>query len=129
MGTKGWFTSSETNGGCACVEVLEAPTGTNVRDSKWGRVGGPHPTPRPVISLSRSAWLAFVDEVAAAGPTCVTQDEILAVEEPDGGVTFRAVGEAATRSADAVLHFTPAEWAAFKAGVAKSEFGRPLEVV
>lgn len=54
----GWFVSSFTNGGGACVEVkFDGPGTILVRDSKDQRQG------RPIMGLPSRGWAALLQDI------------------------------------------------------------------
>lgn len=112
-GLTGWFKSSFSSNANACVEVTFAPEGSvSVRDSKQGERG-------PVVTLPERYWgRVLIDALEGTNENGVLDIE----HRADGGARLRA---------DAVtLDYTPAEWAAFRAGVRTGEFhtGAPLAV-
>lgn len=113
-----WYTSSYTNGGQCCVEVLHRPEATYVRDTKWGRLVEAV-EPRPVLAVSPAGWAACLKSLRARAST--GSDAELVVREDGSGESFVfSVG-----ADDPVLHFHEGEMAAFQAGVVDGEFDRP----
>ena len=104
-----WRTSSFSSNGASCVEVLEAPEATYVRDTKQHGTG-------TVLTLPVPAWTAFLAEVADDAPSANGAVEV--VPGDDGGRTVRASASGQR------LDFTAAEWTAFRRGVEAGEFGR-----
>jgi len=102
----GWFTSSYTNNGGACVQVRFDDAAVLLADSKNRGRG-------PVITLSGSEWDDFVASALGAPPAAVTITPIT------GG------GRAVTAKDGTTLTYTAAEWNAFLAGAADGEFHRP----
>jgi len=103
----GWRTSSFSSNGASCVEILEADGATYLRDTKEHGDGA-------VLHLDRSAWAAFLHEVARDVPSANGAVEVTA---DDGGRVVRET------SSDAVLFFRDDEWTAFRRGVLAGEFG------
>ncbi|HLS77197.1 MAG TPA: DUF397 domain-containing protein [Nocardia sp.] len=110
----GWFTSSRSNNGNQCVEVMFDVAAVWIRDSKFrsGSEGAPAaPAAQPVIALSPAEW----DELIA----CLREGRTV-----PGLVTETQAGAVELRRGRTVLSFTRPEWDAFLAGVADGEFDR-----
>ena len=110
--TTGWFTSSYSNDGNACVQVRFDDADVLVADSKQRGSG-------PVIRVSGLEWDAFVAAVLADVP--VAPGALRAIPTRGGGrMVMGADGTA--------LEFTAQEWAAFTAGAIDGEFTRAVAV-
>ncbi|MBF6062999.1 DUF397 domain-containing protein [Nocardia terpenica] len=108
----GFFKSSFSNDGTACVEVKFVGDRVLIRDSKYT---GPADQ-QPVLSLPSVQWPALLDltlsrESGHAGFVTISV-------HPDGGATI--TGQ------DTALVYTPAEWDAFAKGVADGQFNRTV---
>ncbi|WP_280507055.1 DUF397 domain-containing protein [Nocardia flavorosea] len=112
----GWFKSSKSNDGPACVEVKFDADRVQIRDSKYRRDPANNPADAPTISIDANQWQSFLDYVAS-GRKQTPNDDCPAIEYgPDGAVVLRAP------SPGPALAFTPQEWSAFVAGVGAQEF-------
>jgi hypothetical protein len=106
MTTLAWRTTSYSENGANCVEVAPVAAGVLLRDTKDRGAG-------PVIAFTSEQWTAFLAEVAAGDPS--TNGAVEVIRTGDGVyMSARATGVS--------LRFTPAEWAAFRAGVRDGEF-------
>lgn len=103
----GWFTSSYTNNGGACVQVRFDGADVLLADSKDRGSG-------PVITLSGPEWEGFVAAALGAPPATATA----AITPTAGG------GRVVTAKDGTTLTYTAAEWNAFLAGAADGEFRR-----
>lgn len=101
----GWRTSTRCNNGTDCVEVEFTAVGVQVRDSKADGAG-------PIIGFAPTQWTAFIRESVDALPSA------------NGAVTVTHQDGTQVRSitSEAILHFTPGEWASFVAGARDGEF-------
>ncbi|WP_460697098.1 DUF397 domain-containing protein [Nocardia thraciensis] len=116
--TTGWFTSTRTNNGNQCVEVRFDGDAVLIRDSKFRRNPAHRPEDEPVITVTASEWMSFLDVVRGRGDATTP----LAAETA-------AAGETSLRCGDTVLTYTAGEWSAFVAGVREGEFDRvPMPV-
>lgn len=102
----GWFVSSFSNAQSACVEVRFHGPRVEIRDTK-DRTG-------PVLSVTRAEWTAFL---TGSGTT-----PLAAEPTTDGGAVLHTGGPDR-------LHFTPAEWTAYRLGVEAGEFDPPHTAV
>jgi hypothetical protein len=116
----GWFTSTRTNNGNQCVEVRFDWAAVLVRDSKFRRNPANRAQDEPVITVSASQWMAFLDAVLGRA----------AVADPAGPVAEHgADGHITIRHGAVSLTYTSGEWEAFVAGARDGEFDRtPLSV-
>ncbi|MFC9965765.1 DUF397 domain-containing protein [Nocardia ignorata] len=106
----GWFTSSRSNNGNQCVEVRFEGDAVQIRDSKFRRNPMNRGLDEPIITVPASVWNAFLDCLLAQRP----HPSLTTQHAADGATTLRHGSTA--------LHFTPAEWEAFVAGVRDDEF-------
>ncbi len=111
--TTGWFTSTRTNNGNQCVEVRFDGDAVLIRDSKFRRNPAHRPEDEPVITVTASEWMSFLD--AVPGPTG-SAGALVAEVSGDGSARLRR--------GDTVLDFTRGEWDAFLAGARDGEFDR-----
>ncbi|WP_280425310.1 DUF397 domain-containing protein [Nocardia carnea] len=112
----GWFKSSKSNDGPACVEVKFDADRVHIRDSKYRRDPANNLADEPIISIDATSWQSFLDYVAS-GREQSPHGDLPAIEyRPDGAVVLRAPSPGPT------LAFTPQEWSAFVAGVGAREF-------
>lgn len=111
----GWFKSSYSSADCTCVEVKLERERASIRDSKLATSGDEPGTDAPVITVDRTEWTAFLDDVRT-GATRRCQAITLA-PATDGSAILTC-----NRSGTS-LGFDASEWAAFSAGVAAGEFG------
>lgn len=110
-----WFTSTRTNNGNQCVEVRFDGAAVLVRDSKFRRNPANRPQDAPVITVTASQWMAFLD--AVLGRAAVADPAVPAAE-------LRADGHTTIRHGAVSLTYTPGEWEAFVAGARDGEFDR-----
>ncbi|MFE3446888.1 DUF397 domain-containing protein [Nocardia sp. NPDC059180] len=110
----GFFKSSHSNDGPACVEVKFDGDRVLIRDSKQTTDYADAPALQPTIILPAAHWAAFLDAAALRAPAAV--DEVVAIEPVrDNGVTLRANDGTA-------LTYTAREWDAFTSGIEAGEF-------
>ncbi|WP_171050032.1 DUF397 domain-containing protein [Nocardia cyriacigeorgica] len=110
----GFFKSSHSNDGPACVEVKFDGNWVRVRDSKQTREYASAPAMQPTISLPAAHWAAFLDAAVLCGPAVV--DEVVTIEPArDNGMTLRSPDGTA-------LTYTSHEWDAFTSGIEAGEF-------
>ncbi len=109
----GWFTSSRTNNGNQCVEVRFDGDAVLIRDSKFRRDPAHRPEDEPVITVTATEWMVFLDAVAGSGPPAT---ELIARTAADGATTLSRGRR--------TLTYTPGEWEAFVAGARAGEFDR-----
>ncbi|MBF6397895.1 DUF397 domain-containing protein [Nocardia cyriacigeorgica] len=113
-GTNWRKSSYSNNGGASCVEVRFAGTEVLVRDSKYLRNPANDPDQQPVIAIPRHLWTAFLD--LAAGHRSANHPALPTLKvHLDGSATIHAAN-------GTKLAYTPAEWAAFTAGIHNGEF-------
>ncbi|UFS94558.1 DUF397 domain-containing protein [Nocardia huaxiensis] len=108
-----WFTSTRTNNGNQCVEVRFDGATVHIRDSKYRRDPANRPETEPVITVTATEWMAFLDHLTGRPAHPV---ELTAHTAADGHTTL-CRGEI-------TLVYTPGEWEAFIAGVRDGEFDR-----
>ena len=101
-----WFVSSFSSRDTTCVEVRFPGPRVEIRDTK-DRTG-------PVLSVTRAEWTAFL---TGSGTT-----PLAAEPTADGGAVLHTGGPDR-------LHFTPAEWTAYRLGVEAGEFDPPHTAV
>lgn len=109
----GWFKASFSSQSSSCVEVRFAEDEVLVRDSKYHG----DPTFQPMIAIPTASWHRFLAIATGATTDDGTVLGIPTIEyDPSTGHTSLrdATGTA--------LDYTPAEWAAFTAGVGSGEF-------
>lgn len=111
----GWFKSSYSSAGCTCVEVKLERHRASIRDSKLAASGDEPGGNGPVITVDRTEWTAFLDDVRTGSTRRC--EAITLAPAGDGSASLTC-----TRSGTS-LGFDAAEWAAFSAGVAAGEFG------
>jgi hypothetical protein len=112
-----WFKSSFSHpNGNDCVEVFFDSDLVRIRDSKNCGVG-------PVLSVPAYDWTTFLDEVAGRAPAG-SHTVIQIVRDAEGGASLRA-----RSNSGRTLSYTPAEWAAFVAGVHDAQFDFPAPTV
>ncbi|MBL1073209.1 DUF397 domain-containing protein [Nocardia sp. 2] len=109
----GWFTSTRTNNGNQCVEVRFDGAAVLIRDSKYRRNPAHRTEDEPVITVTASEWMRFLDTLL---DRAVIPDDLTAHTGPDGHTTLSRGG--------IDLVYTPGEWQAFLAGVRDGEFDR-----
>lgn len=107
----GWFKSAYSTGGDSCVEVQFDGDSVLIRDSKYRRDSANDLAAEPIIVVTAAQWHSFLD-VAAGHSTDIVEPAI--ASEADGCTSLR--------SGDVTLTYTPAEWAAFTAGVLQGDF-------
>lgn len=120
--SRAWKKARRSQDNQACV--LVAPDGDDmlVSDSKYGTEGG------PILRLGRGDWAVFLDDVrhgrtgttGAVGITTVP----LTATYPDGR-TERTTWHLQQLPNGIALHYTDAEWNAFRLGVLDDEFTIP----
>ncbi|MFI6871081.1 DUF397 domain-containing protein [Nocardia sp. NPDC050406] len=110
--TTGWFTSTRTNNGNQCVEVRFDGDAVLIRDSKYRRNPAHRPEEEPIITVTTTEWMRFIEFVTGRA----TMPQALTFHTTPHGTTLRH-GEIA-------LVYTPGEWAAFVAGALDGEFDR-----
>ncbi len=108
-----WLKSSYSSGSGRCVEISFELGDVLIRDSKYRRKPEADLRVEPIISVPLDVWLRFLDEFT--GSASLGTDELAAEATSDDTVVFRS-GNDGTE-----LFFTPAEIAAFSAGVEKGE--------
>ncbi|MEC3914189.1 DUF397 domain-containing protein [Nocardia sp. CDC160] len=109
----GWFTSSRTNNGNQCVEVRFDGDAVLIRDSKYRRNPEHRLDDEPIITVTASEWMTFLDAVLGRH---IHRTALIAETGADGHTTL--THERIT------LLYTPGEWDAFVAGVRDGEFDR-----
>ncbi|WP_068025409.1 DUF397 domain-containing protein [Nocardia mexicana] len=112
--TTGWFTSTRTNNGNQCVEVRFDGGAVLIRDSKFRRDPAHRREDEPVITVTASEWMTFLD--AVRGRDAATEVLVAAPAPHADGTTLRC--------GDTALDYTRGEWDAFVAGVRDGEFDR-----
>ncbi|NNH72474.1 DUF397 domain-containing protein [Nocardia uniformis] len=109
----GWFKSTFSDHGNACVEVRFGDGEILIRDSKYDG----DEAVRPIVVVSTQTWGVFLEIVTGTDESDDTRLGIPAIQHDiaTGVTTLRdAVGTA--------LSYTREEWAAFTAGIHAGEF-------
>ncbi|WP_024799654.1 DUF397 domain-containing protein [Nocardia sp. BMG51109] len=111
-GRSGWFKSTYSDHGNACVEVRFAGEEVLIRDSKYQGDQAQQPT----IAVPACAWGQFLAIVAGETNTTAAPGIPDILHDTQSGET--TLQDTAGRT----LTFTPAEWGAFTSGVRLGEF-------
>ncbi|BDT89656.1 DUF397 domain-containing protein [Nocardia cyriacigeorgica] len=110
----GFFKSSHSNDGPACVEVKFDGEWVLLRDSKQTSEYVSAPAMQPTIALPAVHWAAFLDAAVQRGPASIA--DVVAIEPTrDNGITLRAPD-------NTTLTYTTSEWDAFVSGIEGGEF-------
>lgn len=110
----GWFKSTFSDHGNACVEVRFTPGAVLIRDSKYSRDPNNDPATQPVITVPLTLWPSFLDR--ALGYTTPDATDLPTVERHlDGSATLLS-GKGIR------LEYTAPEWQAYTAGIQAGEF-------
>ncbi|WP_280199832.1 DUF397 domain-containing protein [Nocardia cyriacigeorgica] len=110
----GFFKSSHSNDGPACVEVKFDGDRVLIRDSKQTSEYVNAPTRQPTIALPAAHWTAFLSAAVQRGPMSIA--EVVVIEPArDNGVTLHAPD-------NTTLTYTAGEWDAFVSGIEGGEF-------
>ena len=109
-----WFKASYSNGCGACVEVRYDGNMVSVRDSKYRLDADRDLASEPIISLTSTAWRAFLHAVAESNSS-----------EANGGLWTESDAEGNTTlhsNSGVSFHFTSLEWTTFFLGVRGRQF-------
>jgi hypothetical protein len=113
----GWFKASFSSPSQDCVEVRFEGQVVHIRDSKYRRVPANGAAGEPIITVTAEQWTALLDELT--GDATAGANGALIVEAATDGVDLRHA------ESGVVLHYTPAEWRSYLAGVHAHEFDHP----
>lgn len=113
----GWFKASFSSPSQDCVEVRFEGQIVHIRDSKYRRDPANDPTGEPIITVTAAQWTTLLYELT--GSATAGANGALVVEAGTDGVDLRHAENGV------VLHYTPAEWRSYLAGVHAHEFDHP----